>query len=85
MSGNKIVDGLKEAVHITRRAPEMEKYVTIAPVVMDEFPDAHNVFLQVTNQRFCVTPHGCETKLHAEWMRDMLCIALAKVVSDAAR
>jgi hypothetical protein len=26
------------------------------------FPDAHNVFLHSTNQRFCVTQHGCETK-----------------------
>lgn len=67
----------------TRRAPEMERYVTIAPVVMDGFPDAHHVFLQVTNQRFCVTPEGCETKEDAEWARDMLCVALAKIVADA--
>lgn len=58
----------------------LEKYVTIAPVVMEDFPDAHHVFLQVTNQRFCVTPHGCDTKEDAEWTRDMLCVALGKIL-----
>lgn len=71
--------------HQTRRAPQMERYVTVSPVVMEGHPDAHHVFLQVTNQRFCVSPHGCETKEEAEWIRDMLCIALAKVADDAVR
>lgn len=62
---------------------EMLKYTEIAPVVDEDWPDAHNVFLKVTNQRFCVTPHGCETKEQAEWHRDMLCIALTKIVNDA--
>ncbi len=66
---------------VTRRNPEMEKYVTISPVVMDGSPDAHNVFLQVTNQQFHIG-HACETKEDAEWTRDMLCVALAKVVRD---
>jgi hypothetical protein len=68
--------------HTTRRAPQMERYVTVAPVVMEGFPDAHNVFLQVTNQRFRVTPYGCETKEEAEWTRDMLCVALARLVEE---
>jgi hypothetical protein len=68
----------------TRRAPQMEKYVEIKPAVMDGFPDAHNVFLKVTNQSFCVSPYGCESKAHAEWMRDMLCVALAKIVADSS-
>lgn len=67
----------------TRRNPEMEKYVEIQPVVMEGYPDAHNVFLKVTSQRFQVSPYGCETREHAEWTRDMLCVALAKVVADA--
>lgn len=66
----------------TRRNPEMEKYVKIQPVVMEGFPDAHNVFLQITNQRFHIGAFGCETLDEAEWLRDMLCIALAKVVAD---
>lgn len=71
------------AHRVTRRAPKMEKYLTISPVVMEGFPDAHHVFLQITNQRFCVSPHGCETFEEAEWLRDMLCVALEKLVSDA--
>jgi len=66
----------------TRRAPHMERYVTIAPVVIEDWPDAHHVFLQVTNQRFCVTPHGCETKEEAEWTRDMLCVALDQIIRE---
>jgi hypothetical protein len=69
--------------HLTRRNPEMEKYVEIQPVVMKGYPDAHNVFLRVTNQRFQVMQYGCETREDAEWMRDMLCIALAKIVADS--
>ena len=60
----------------------MKKYTLVQPVVMEGFPDAHNVFLQVTNQRFCVSPHGCDTKEDAEWMQDQLCVALAKLVDD---
>lgn len=67
---------------VTRRAPHMERYVTITPVVIEDWPDAHHVFLQVTNQRFCVTPDGCETKEEAEWTRDMLCVALDQVVRE---
>ena len=69
--------------HATRRNPEMEKYVEIRPVIMEGSPDAHNVFLKVTNQSFRVTPYGCDTKEEAEWTRDMLCVALAKIVADA--
>lgn len=58
------------------------KYTEILPVVMEGSPDAHNVFLKVTNQRFCVTQYGCDTKEEAEWTRDMLCVALEKIVTD---
>jgi hypothetical protein len=71
------------AEDLTRKNPEMEKYVEIQPVVMKGYPDAHRVYLKVTSQSFQVTPYGCETKEEAEWMRDMLCIALAKIVADA--
>ena len=69
--------------HTTRRAPQMEKFVEIRPVIMEGYPDAHHVFLKVGNQQFCVSPDGCETKEEAEWTRDMLCIALAKVVEQS--
>ncbi len=68
----------------TDEGQEMEKYVEIRPVVMEGLPDAHKVFLKVTNQSFCITSHACETKEEAEWMRDMLCVALAKIVADSA-
>lgn len=63
-------------------AKAMEKYTSIAPVVVEDLPDAHNVFLHATNQRFCVTAFACETKEEAEWTREMLCIALAKIVNE---
>ncbi len=68
---------------MTDATAAMRKYTLILPVVMEDFPDAHNVFLQVTNQRFCITPHGCESKEQAEWFRDQLCVALAKIVEDS--
>jgi hypothetical protein len=77
------MNGMDEVKHITRRSPEMERYVEIRPVVMQGYPDAHNVFLKVTNQEFCVTQYACETQEDAEWTRDMLCNALAKVAADA--
>src|SRR4051794_22931682 len=95
VSGAKIIEALKEAgagdlsrvtidgqLWIRQKpagAADMVRYVEIAPVVQDGFPDAHHVFLHVTNQRFCVTPYACETKEDAEWTRDMLCVALAKI------
>ncbi len=58
------------------------KYVEIKPVVMLGEPDAHHVSLVSTNQSFCVSPDGCKTLERAEWMRDMLCVALSKIVDD---
>lgn len=60
----------------------IKQYTDIQPVVIEDWPDAHHVFLKVTNQRFCISPHGCETKDEAEWMRDMLCVALEKIIAD---
>ncbi len=64
-------------------ATAMQKYIIIKPIAMEIFPDAHCVFLQVTNQRFRVSPYGCETKKEAELLRDRLCVALAKIVEDS--
>jgi len=60
----------------------MEKFVQITPVVMEGYPDACNVWLKVENQKFMISPHSCETRGEAEWLRDMLCIALARVAAD---
>ena len=64
-------------------ATAMRKYTSIQPVVMEGFPEAHHVFLHATNQSFCVSHYGCETKEEAEWMQDQLCVALAKIVADS--
>jgi hypothetical protein len=61
---------------------KMEKYTEIKPCVVEGTPDAHNVFLKVTNQTFCVSAYACDTKEDAEWMRDQLCVALEKIVAD---
>ena len=66
----------------------MEKfkaYTLILPVVVEGSPDAYNVFLQSTNQRFCVTPYACDTREDAEWMQEQLCMALEKIVNDQNR
>ncbi len=62
----------------------VRKYVKLQPVVMEGYPDAHNVLLQVGGQQFCVTKNACDTKEEAEWTRDMLCIALANIVRKEA-
>lgn len=69
----------------TRRAPHMERYVEVRPVVVEDFPDAHLVFLKVGNQGFSLDHGGCgyfETRKEAEWTMDMLCIALDRMVRD---
>lgn len=62
---------------------KLKQYTDIKPVVMDGAPDAHNVFLQVTNQRFCITPYACETNEEAEWIRDQLLVALERIVRES--
>lgn len=74
-----------QAVPDTRRAPHMEKYVELRPVVVENEPDAHNVILKVGNQSFLLGPFACEDRAHAEWTRDMLCIALDNIVKDQAK
>jgi hypothetical protein len=61
-------------------ASRMKRYTEIRPVVMEDFPDAHNVYLQVANQSFLVSAYACETRGDAEWLRNMLCVALAQIV-----
>ncbi len=60
----------------TRRSPEMEKYVEVKPAYSG---DGYTVHLQVKNQRFHIA--GCDNLDEAEYMRDMLCIALAGIVA----
>jgi hypothetical protein len=69
----------------TRRAPHMEQFTDVKPIVVDGYPDAHTVWLRVGNQHFTISAGGqdfYETKEEAEWTRDMLCIALDGMVTS---
>src|SRR5262245_34366536 len=67
----------------TRRNPEMEKYTYIRPVITEE-GEQYRICLKVDNQEFAIGQYPCVNTSEAEWMRDMLCIALAKIVKEAA-
>lgn len=72
----------------TRRAPHMEKYTEISPIVVKDYPDAHVLRLKVGNQRFTLDAGGqpyYDTRDEAEWARDMLCIALDEMVKPDRR
>jgi hypothetical protein len=64
----------------TRRAPHMERYTEIVPGIADA-GQGYRVRLVVGVQSFTITPES-ETRDEAEWMRDMLCIALDKIRTD---
>ena len=64
---------------------KLRKFIELRPVVVEGEPDAHNVFLKVTNQQFCLGPFACETKEDAEWTADMLCVALEKIVHEVTQ
>ena len=61
----------------------ISQYVQIRPVVMEDHPDAHNVFLVVGNQSFCVTPYAMETKTSAEMMAEALRQVLQHIVDES--
>jgi hypothetical protein len=68
--------------HWTRRAPHMEKYVEVTRFDED---CPWQVRLKVAHQSFTIGRHGgdgFDVKEEAEWMRDMLCIALDAMVRD---
>ncbi len=75
---------LERASWTTRRAPHMERYVEIRPVLVRDWPDAHLVFMKIGNQQFQIGD-ALETKEEAEWSRDMLCIALDRISRDQTR
>jgi hypothetical protein len=65
----------------TRRAPHMEKYIVVLPQPGDGEPDRHIVRLEIGVQGFEIgNGIGYEDRQHAEWMRDMLAIALDNLV-----
>ncbi len=67
----------------TRRAPHMEKYVRIRHQPRDDEPNRHILMLEIGVQGFSINNDpACEDRQHAEWMRDMLCIALDNLVKQ---
>ena len=62
----------------TRHAPHMERFTEVRPVLVQDAPDAHLLFLKIGNQQFTIGSHH-DTKEEAEWERDMLCIALDRL------
>jgi len=60
----------------SRRHPEMEKYTEIKP----GWGGGYAVRLVVEQQSFTIN-YEAEDMAKAEWMRDMLCIALAKIAA----
>ena len=74
---------MSDDTHITRRAPHMERYVKVVPYPTEANPDACKVVLSIGVQSFTLSDGVdayFETKLAAEWTRDMLCIALHTLV-----
>lgn len=79
-------DGDKVLEHTTRRAPHMERFVSIRPYATDGYPDGWRVDIAIGNQGFSLSDGNgpvFESKFSAEWTRDMLCIALGNLVKIA--
>lgn len=68
-----------EIISTTRRHPEFERFVEMKEVVVEGEPDAQTIWLKIGVQSFRINDY-CEDQHHAEWMRDMLCNALANMV-----
>lgn len=72
---------MPETSHTSRRAPHMERYVEVSQFRRG-FP--WKVRLKVGHQSFDIGD-GHDTQEEAEWMRDMLCIALDAIVDEEGR
>ena len=63
----------------THQHPEMERFVDIRPFEDKDGFTRYEVRLRVGSQSFGLC-YPAETSYEAIWQRDMLCIALAKIV-----
>ena len=72
---------------LTRRAPHLERFTDIRPIVVEGFPDAHTLWLRVDNQSFMIDSGAgyFDTKKEAEWARNMLCIAIDSILQCAVK
>lgn len=57
-----------------------KKHTSSKPIVCEDDPDARTVWLDIGVQHFKVA--DAENEEHAEWYRDMLAKALAKLVAE---
>jgi len=62
---------------ITPEQAAMLEYTRIREVLREDAPDAHNAYLVVGQQSFCITPLSCDTEEHAS----RLCLELAKALT----
>jgi hypothetical protein len=60
----------------------LKKYTRSQQCTMQDFPDAHTVWLDVGSQHFCITPEGVEDKDQAYFMRRMLAEALTNIINE---
>lgn len=51
------------------------------PCVVEDAPDAHNVFLVIGNQQFCVTPYALDNLDEAQGMAGMLGSAINRLIA----
>lgn len=58
------------------------KYTAATQCVMEGEPDAHNVWLKVGVQSFCVTPHAVEDLESAELCRKQLAQAIVGIICE---
>ncbi len=60
-----------------------DKFIEIRPVVIEGEPEAHSVHFKVGVQSFCISPHGCGNKEHAEWLASMFNKALTNMLEES--
>jgi hypothetical protein len=54
----------------------VRKYTRIRACVVQDIPDAHQAFLTVGNQHFCITREPCDSAQEASWF----CLMVAKAL-----
>lgn len=75
---------LRPEVEMSERTARLrDKYTFCQPIIVDDEPDAHTVWLKVEGQSFCLDSYWAN-KEEAEWFQAMLGKALERVVDNEA-
>ena len=80
--GDALLEKMKEFPATERERSMASRYAAIRPVVMKGWPDAHNAYLVVDQQSFCVSPLGVDTAEEAAWQCWQLSAALCRLVDQ---